>query len=294
MVVEHVLSAPQFTIESVPKMPLPWGALMCPPDWFDVVDVKNPYMVGQQGHVDVALAKKQWLEVKRAFQHAGVEVRTDNSIPGCEDMVFCANPIFTGLDEKGRRVCLLSHMRYASRQREVEAHAAWFRANGYEVVSIEDAELFEGEGDALWHPGRRLIWGGYGFRSSRNVYDRVGRVFDVPVLALELRTEQFYHLDTCLCLIDEQTALVYPGALTDEGMDLLQRMFRNVIEADRQEALAMACNAAAFLGATVVIQQGSERINRKLRALGYEVIEVDTSEFMKSGGSVFCMKMYLF
>jgi len=56
----------------------------------------------------------------------------------------------------------------------------------------------------------------------------------------------------------------------------------------------MACNAAAFLRRTVVIQQGSERINRKLRALGYEVLEVDTSEFMKSGGSVFCMKMYLF
>lgn len=294
MVLEHVLSALQFTIERVPPMPLPSAALMCPPDWFDVIDVKNPYMVGQQGHVDVPLAKRQWAELKLAFERAGVEVRTDNPIPGCEDMVFCANPIFTGLDGRGQRVCLLSHMRYASRQREVEAHGAWFRANGYRVVSLEDAEMFEGEGDALWHPGRRLIWGGYGFRSSRDVYDRVGKIFDVPVLALELRTERFYHLDTCLCLVDEHTALIYPEALTGEGMDLVRGMFRNVIEADLHEALAMACNGAAFFGRYVVIQQGSERVNRKLRELGYEVIEVDTSEFMKSGGSVFCMKMYLF
>lgn len=294
MVVKHVLTSPQFTIEEVPRMPLPAAALMCPPDWFDVVDVKNPYMVGQQGHVDVALAKRQWVEVKLAFELAGVDVRTDNPVPGCEDMVFCANPIFTGLDEAGQRVCLLSHMRYASRQREVEAHGTWFRANGYRVVSMEDPGLFEGEGDALWHPGRRLIWGGYGFRSSREIYERVGEIFDAPVLTLELRTEQFYHLDTCLCLVDEQTAVVYPGALTGEGMDLVRRMFRNVIEADGQEALAMACNAAAFFGRYVVIQRGSHRVNRKLRDLGFEVIEVETSEFMKSGGSVFCMKMYLF
>lgn len=293
MVLEDVLS-PQFTTDRVPEMPYPAAALMCPPDWFDVVDVKNPYMVGQQGHVDVALAKRQWAGVKAAFERAGAGVRTDHAVPGCEDMVFCANPIFTGLDGRGQRVCLLSHMRYASRQREVEAHGEWFRGNGYRVVSLPGMEMFEGEGDALWHPGRRLIWGGYGFRSSRDVYDRVGEVFDAPVLTLELRTEQFYHLDTCLCLIDEHTALVYPEALTGEGMGLLRRMFRNVIEADRQEALAMACNAAAFLGRYVVIQQGSETVNRKLRDLGYEVIEVDTSEFMKSGGSVFCMKMYLF
>ena len=30
-----------------------------------------------------------------------------------------------------------------------------------------------------------------------------------------------------------------------------------------------------------------------VKALGLEVIEVDTSEFLKSGGSVFCMTMML-
>ena len=28
-----------------------------------------------------------------------------------------------------------------------------------------------------------------------------------------------------------------------------------------------------------------------LKKEGYDVVEIDTSEFMKSGGSVFCMKM---
>ena len=33
------------------------------------------------------------------------------------------------------------------------------------------------------------------------------------------------------------------------------------------------------------------KVEEKLKGEGFKVYEVDTSEFMKSGGSVFCMKM---
>jgi N-dimethylarginine dimethylaminohydrolase len=78
-------------------------------------------------------------------------------------------------------------------------------------------------------------------------------------------------------------------------MDLIRSLVPCVIEVDAAEATqAMACNAAAFSGKYVVLQSGAPRVNRKLRERGFQVIEVETSEFMKSGGSVFCMKMYLF
>ena len=231
----------------------------------------------------------------RAFEQAGVEVRELPPAPGCEDMVFCANPVFAGLDGDGQRVCVLSHMRFSSRQPEVAAHARWYRENGYHVVEIAGPGLFEGSGDALWHPGRRLIWGGYGQRTSKEVYAKISRVFDAPVIPLELKTELFYHLDTCFCPVDERTALVYPPALTGEGLELLRQAFPSVIEVDDDEAThAMACNAAAFLGKYVVIPKGAPKATARLRELGFQVVEVDTSEFLKSGGSVFCMKMYLF
>src|SRR5581483_10748502 len=276
------------------RMPFPRAVLMCPPKWFDVVDVKNPYMEGQQGHVDTALARDEWRDTRRAFESIGVEVRTDAPIAQCEDMVFCANPVFTGLDGDGRRVCVLSHMRFQSRQKEVTAHAQWFAANGYELIPLETPGLFEGSGDALWHPGRRLIWGGYGFRTSREVYQELARIFDAPVIPLELRSDRFYHLDTCLCPLDEETALVYRSAFSREGYEDIRRLFRRVIEVKEHEARGMACNAAPFFGTHVVVQRGLDRINRLLREFGFTVIEVETSEFMKSGGSVFCMKMYLF
>ena len=56
----------------------------------------------------------------------------------------------------------------------------------------------------------------------------------------------------------------------------------------------MACNAAAFHDRFVVLQKGANEVNEKLRAAKFEVIEVETGEFMKSGGSVYCMKMNVF
>jgi N-dimethylarginine dimethylaminohydrolase len=295
MIAEHLGVAGDISLAELTKMPLPRGALVCPPDSFDVVDVKNPFMVGQQGKVNTGLAREQWLEVTRAFGRCGIDVRELPAVTGCEDMVFCANPAFSGLDSRGRRVCVLSHMRYPSRQPEVAAHAEWYRANGYRVVELPGDSLFEGSGDALWHPGRRLIWGGWGHRTAKGVYEIIAEIFGTPVVPVELKTELFYHLDTCFCPLDEETVLVYPPALTGEGMEMVRHAFPRVIEADRHEAEElMACNAAAFPGKNVVIQRGSVKVNQRLRELGFQVSEVSTSEFMKSGGSVFCMKMYLF
>ena len=57
---------------------------------------------------------------------------------------------------------------------------------------------------------------------------------------------------------------------------------------------ALACNAAAFPGGAVVIDRRAERTIRALGRRGFRVTEVDTGEFLKSGGSVFCMKQLLF
>jgi FkbM family methyltransferase len=41
--------------------------LMCPPDYFTVDYVINPWMAGQESSLDIAMAKKQWNELKGAI-----------------------------------------------------------------------------------------------------------------------------------------------------------------------------------------------------------------------------------
>lgn len=275
------------------RMPLPRTVLMCPPDHFDVVDVKNPFMEGQAGAVDRARARVQWDAVGEAFRAAGVAVETIAPVAGCEDMVFCANQTFPGLDAAGRRVCVLSRMRHPSRQREVPAFRAWFASNHFEVVEADHP--FEGGGDAIWHPGHGLVWGGVGPRSDAAAYALVTETFDVPVILLPLAGEDFYHLDTCFCPLDGNTVLVYPPALTADGLALIGAVFERVIEVDEADARErFACNATACLGRTVIVQRGCTALRERLADLYYDVVEVETGEFLKSGGSVYCMKQWLF
>lgn len=293
MIGAHANLPDGFALDRCRPMPHPRVALVCPPDYFDVIDVKNEFMEGRGGTVDRTEARRQWHAVVLAIRDAGMRVERIDPTPGCEDMVFCANPALPGLDAKGARVCVLGRMRHASRQREVAAFAAWFRKREYRVVEIEGG-VFEGGGDALWHPGRGLLWGGFGGRSDPGVYPHLARVFEAPVLTLEV-LPPFYHLDTCLCLLDEETALVHPPAFRPEGLRLLRRAVPRLLEADPDEARArLACNAAAFLGTHVVVPAGCPRTSERLRTAGFRVLEVETGEFLKSGGSVYCMKSYVF
>ena len=92
--------------------------------------------------------------------------------------------------------------------------------------------------------------------------------------------------------LDEETALIYPPAYSEEGLALIRHFFPRVIEAPEREARELfACNAHSPDGKHVVIQRGCTDTNEALRAHGFDVIEVDTDEYLKSGGSVFCMKL---
>lgn len=294
-VVSRMEQLPADFIQGLRTMPHPESVLMCPPDYFDVVDVKNPFMANQSGKVDCVQAQDQWAALKRCFEEIGLRVELIPPRPGCEDMAFAANQAFVGLNEQQRKICALSRMKFSSRQREVPAFAEWFGSAGYTVHELIGNHLFEGGGDAIWHPGRALIWGGYGQRSDSEVYPQIASLFNAPVVLLQLVSERFYHLDTCFCPIDNYTALVHMPALARPAQNLIRAVFRNVIEVDEHEAADLfACNAAAFCGRDLVLQSGAVRTVERLQALGFRVHPVETGEFMKSGGSVFCMKTAFF
>lgn len=266
---------------------------MCRPTFFDVIDAKNPFMRPDAATVDRGKALYQWSVLADAFRASGLAVHEIDAVPGCEDMVFTANPAFTGKRADGTRVALASRMRYASRAREVQPNLAALEHLGYEIVRLPEGVQFEGGGDAIWHPNGREIFLGVGPRTGIGAAEAVSGAFFVDVVPLQLVTERYYHLDTALCVLDESTAIAYPGAFLPESYELLKNHFDSVIELDDTEALAMAANAARAGGQTVIIDNGAERTANALSA-SYVVVRVDTSEFMKSGGSVYCMKQYLF
>lgn len=284
----------RFDVPSLPAIPRPGRVLLTTPDHFEVAYVINPHMEGNVGDVDRDRARAQWETLYDTYRRLGMEVSLLPGAEGLPDMVFCANQTLPYLTPGGERGAVLSRMHAPQRTPEVEHYRAFFEDEGYETIGL-DPDLpgdFEGMGDAIWHPGRYLLWGGHGYRTDRQVYHRLGDKLGFPVLPLSLTDPDFYHLDTCFCPLDEQTALVYPGAFDEEGLATIKAHFPRIIEAPEDEARGLfACNAHSPDGQHVLIQAGCEGTNALLRAGGYDVIEVETGEFLKSGGSVFCMKL---
>jgi len=296
-VYERVENLPKdLSVAALEPMQTPAGAVLCPPDRFDVIDVKNPFMAGNAGHVDKELARREWGALRDAFAKAGSRVELLRPLDSCEDMVFCANTALLGIDAQGRKTCLPGRMTFDSRRPEVAVMVAWARAKGYRIVDdFADPGLrFEGSGDAIWHPGRRLLWGGYGWRTDPRVYHGVAEAFGVPVITLALTDSTFYHLDTCFVALDERTVLVHAAAISTEGVEMVRRVFKRVVEVDADEARRFACNATLLAPGVVAIDLRAAASGSRLRELGYEVVALDTGEFLKSGGSAYCMKNAFF
>jgi len=284
-------------LKALPALPRPNRVVLTTPTHFDIEYVINPHMSENVGTVHREVAWQQWKAVRAAYTALDKPPVVVNGQSGLPDMVFCANQTFPFYDpadeEKG---VVLSRMHSEHREDEVPCYARFFEDQGYRVETLpEDLDAdFEGMGDGLWHPGRRLLWGGYGYRTSLEAYEALSDLLDVPIVALRLTEPDYYHLDTCLCPLDAEHALVAPEAFDEAGLELIASLFDTPIEVPDNEARhQLACNGHCPDGTHVLIQEGCERTNERLREHDFVPVELDTSEFLKAGGSVFCMKQMI-
>ncbi len=283
-----------FALEELPQLPLGQRILMVDPGYFDVESTGNPHMRGNIGRIDRFTARQQWLALRACYEGLGLGVDVLESVPLLPDLVFSANqvlPVPPGLLAEGPAV-VPSIMRSARRQAEVPHVAGFFANKGLHIEPLNPnlVPRFEGSGDALWVPGRAALLGAVGPRSARQAYEFLHAWTGVTLVQLKLVDIRFYHLDTCLSVLDERTAVYFPDAFDAAGNALLEALFPTLVAVHEEEAMAMVCNGHCPDGKHYLVQRGCARVAHLLAAAGFEVIELDTSEFLLSGGSVFCMK----
>ncbi|HTZ93393.1 MAG TPA: arginine deiminase-related protein [Streptosporangiaceae bacterium] len=257
--------------------------LMCPPEHFAVQYVINPWM-NPDRPVDAELAMRQWARLGEAYAGLGHSVRTIAPEPGLPDMVFAANGA-TVIDGK----VLGARFRYPQRQPEAAAYLDWFRGNGYGEIRESDV-LNEGEGDIVF--ASRAILAGYGFRSDEAVREELTELFGLPVISLRLVDPRFYHLDTALVVLDEDTAAYYPAAFDDAGRATLASHFSELIEVKDEDAEVLGLNAISD-GRNVVLPEQATGFAGQLIAAGFNPVGVDMSELLKAGGGPKCCTLEL-
>jgi len=280
---------------SVTKTP---QVLMTDPAWFDVRYEINPWMRPGLWSADAVrlagAARRSFVDLKDALESAGAEITVIPGAAGLPDMVFPANAAVV-LD--GR--VLMSRFRPPQRRGEEPHFRAAFDALltcGLirEIAEAPPGCFQEGAGDCLWDQNRRLFWAGWGQRSLRRAADVVADHFGQPVVALELASPRFYHLDTCFCPLNGGEILYYPPAFTLASLRAIRERVapERLIEATDEDADRFCVNAVS-LGDAVVMASAADRLRRILAERGYRVVEVDLAPFILAGGGAFCMTLRL-
>ncbi len=262
--------------------------LMCPPDYFTVDYIINPWMAGHDDSLNLDRAKAQWAELRdRIGEHADIEIMEPQ--PKLPDMVFTAN---AGVVHGNKAIA--SHFMPMERRPEEQHFKRWFTENGYDLLALDEKIGFEGAGDCLFDRGGEWLWTGYGFRTEIEAHKEIQDYFDVEVVSIKLTDSRFYHIDTAFCPLAGGFLMYHPPAFDyDSRMAIETRIppHKRII-VDTMDAGNFACNAVN-IGDTVILNQASEPLKARLMMYGFKVREVNLSEFLKAGGSAKCLTLKL-
>lgn len=236
-----------------------------------------------------ASAGAQHRALASRFEAAGVECHFVPPKAGLPDLAFTRDCVLMtpwGLVE----------LRPSEPHRRGEAAhlTGALRRLGIESLGAVEEGRVEGGDVCILRPGLVMI-GISGERTDEAGARALGRIFERSGWrALYTRIDSRYlHLDTQFTLVSGRRAVAcletleagFAATMADLGIALLRA---TPDEVDRLEA-----NLLSLGGRRIVAPAGGTRINRELRRLGYEVIEVEIDQFVRCGGGVHCLTMPL-
>ena len=260
----------------------PRRVLMCRPTHFTVSYRINPWMF-PENPTDQRLAEAQWQTLYDAYRDLGIDVELIDPLPGLPDMVYAANGGFV-LDG----IAYGARFRYPERQPEGPAYLDHLETLGF--TPRPAAALNEGEGDFLLVGD--VILAASGFRSDEEAHAELAKVFGREVVSLRLINPSFYHLDTALAVLDDETIAYFPEAFDEASRDELERRFLDAIRATEEDAAVLGLNLFSD-GQHVVMAEQAVTLRQEIDARGFQTVGVNLSELLLGGGGVKCCTLEL-
>ena len=267
------------TFASLPHFDRP-AYLMCPPEWYDVNYVINPWMAGNLHRPSRDKAFAQWKELHHHLQQIA-DVRLIHGQPGSPDMVFVAH---TAIVQHG--IAALSSFTHPQRQTEEQPLRRWLQAAGFLIWETPRETAFEGEGDALFNATGDHLWAAHGVRTCRQSHRHVADAWHTPVTSLHLVDPRFYHLDTCFAPLSNGHLLYFPGAFDAPSLAKIEAAYAPEmrVAVTEVEATHFVCNAIN-VGKNILMGTSGTDLAKRLNDHGYDVTELNLGEFVRGGGS---------
>jgi N-dimethylarginine dimethylaminohydrolase len=277
MATSTIVSSPQAFV-STPLYTRP-TFLMCPPEWYGVDYVHNPWMAGNVHRSSRDLAFAQWKGFHNVLRSVA-DVRLLHPEPGSPDMVFLGHG---ALVHHG--VAAVSSFHHPQRRAESTYLRRWLSSQGFLLWETPRETAFEGEGDIVFNDAGTVLWAAHGVRTCKAAHRHIADAWHVPVNSLHLIDPRFYHLDTCFTPLHGGYLLYYPGAFDAASLAAINQAYpaNRRIAVSEIDATRMAC-CALNLGRSVFTGEITSELAKRLFDAGFDVVQLELSEFIKGGG----------
>ncbi|MCC5801988.1 dimethylarginine dimethylaminohydrolase family protein [Rossellomorea vietnamensis] len=233
-------------------------------------------------NIDIDKAVSQHKAFVEALEKNGSEVIHLQPSPEFNEQVFTRDIGFTIHDQ-----FFVASMNTDVRRGEVKTLKHWLEEN--EVPHTELLHSIEG-GDVL--VDEENIWIGVSGRTNQLAIQSLrNQLTPYTVHELPLR-EDILHLDCVFTIISSEWALVYPPAFSKEDFATIKKHY-NIITVTDEEQFQMGPNVLAIGNQKIISLTQNQALNKRIRAEGFDVIELDLSEIIKSGGSFRCCTLPL-
>jgi N-dimethylarginine dimethylaminohydrolase len=205
------------------------------------------------------------------------------------DMVFVAH---TGLVQHG--VAALSSFAHPQRQAEEQPLREWLKDAGFLLWETPRETCFEGEGDALFDANGGHLWAAHGSRTCQVSHRHVADAWHTRVTSLHLVDPRFYHLDLCFAPLSNGYLLYFPAAFDVASLEKIEAAYpaEKRIAVSEAEATQFACNVIN-LGDRILMGKVETDLAARLGERGFQVTELELSEFQRGGGSAKSMALRL-
>ncbi|MDW0116661.1 arginine deiminase family protein [Sporosarcina thermotolerans] len=257
--------------------------ILCKPKFMAIEDVINDTQKQYADeNIDRDLAMKQHKEFEMLLREHGVEVITLPSSEQFPEQVFTRDIGFTVGED-----IFVSEMASDIRKGEEEALEEFLEDENIPYQTTTDR--VEG-GDVI--VDRNKVYVGISSRTSEEAVRNLQRDLPKHKIIRVPFNEKYLHLDCVFNILSPEIGLIFPEALSADMVETLSNTYK-LIDVSPEEQFTMGTNVLSIGGGKVFSLPQNANVNTAMRAHGFEVIEVDFSEIIKSGGSFRCCSMPL-
>ncbi|SDO09648.1 N-Dimethylarginine dimethylaminohydrolase [Psychrobacillus sp. OK028] len=256
--------------------------ILCEPKYMEIKEVINDVQKKYiQDNIDRSLAVLQHQKFEYALRNAGVEVIKLRPSKDHPEQVFTRDIGFT----LGNQL-FISEMANQIRQGEEKVLAHWMNEQD---VSYKKLSTHPIEGGDVIVDGNRVFVGISDRTCMNAVRTLQAELPDFEIIPIPF-DPKYLHLDCVFNILSLKDALIYPAALDRKIVDQLASMY-HLIEVSESEQFSMGTNVLSIGENRVFSLPTNHGVNEQLCQHGYQVLEVDFSEIIKSGGSFRCCSM---